>query len=226
MKDLHELLAKFSIKPHNIELFELAFTHSSFNADSKTKHHDYERLEFLGDSVVGFVVAELAYKSHPEMSQGELTKLKSALVASHPLSELGRELGIYEYIRVGNSYNKDLITSDSLIEDVFEAFLGAIYLDQGYLVARKFLIEHMYGAIQSFKIDQLKDYKSKLQEEIQAEHRESVKYEVIRQDGPPHDRVFTVQVSFDGIVLGVGQGPTKKKAEQEAARVALEKRVN
>lgn len=226
MRDLHEFLARFSITPHNIELFELAFTHSSVNADLKTKHHDYERLEFLGDSVVGFVVAELAYKSHPEMSQGELTKLKSALVASHPLSELGRTLEIYKYIRVGNSYNKDLIESDSLIEDVFEAFLGALYLDQGYLVARKFLIDHMYGSIQSFKIENLKDYKSKLQEEIQAEHRESVKYEVVRQDGPPHQRVFTVQVTFDGIVLGVGQGPTKKKAEQEAARVALEKRVN
>ena len=84
----------------------------------------------------------------------------------------------------------------------------------------------MYAQIQSFKIEQLKDYKSKLQEEIQAEHRESVQYEVIRQDGPPHARVFTVQVTFDGIVLGVGSGPTKKKAEQEAARVALEKRVN
>ena len=226
MKDLHEFLAKLSITPHNYELFELAFTHRSFNADVNTKHHDYERLEFLGDSVLGFVVAELAYKSHPEMNQGELTKLKSALVASHPLSEIGRELDMYEYIRVGNSYNKELSESDSLIEDVFEAFLGAIYLDQGYLVARKFLIDHMYGQIQSFKMEQLKDYKSKLQEEIQAEHRESVQYELIRQDGPPHARIFTVQVTFDGIVLGVGTGPTKKKAEQEAARVALEKRVN
>ena len=226
MKDLHEFLAKNNIHPHDFSLFELAFTHSSYNGDIKTKHHDYERLEFLGDSVLGFVVSELAYKSHPEMSQGELTKLKSSLVASHPLSELGRKLCIYEYIRVGNSYAIDLDKSDALLEDVFEAFLGALYLDQGYNAARKLLIDLMYSSIQAFKVEDTKDYKSRLQEEIQAEHRDSVKYELIETEGPPHDRIFTVQVTFDGIVLGVGKGSTKKKAEQLAAKEALEKRVH
>ena len=226
MRDLKEFLAKFNIYPHDMSLFELAFTHSSYNGDIKTKHHDYERLEFLGDSVLGFVVSELAYKSHPEMNQGELTKLKASLVASHPLSELGRKLEIYEYIRVGNSYTINVEKSDGLLEDVFEAFLGALYLDQGYQAARKLLIELMYSSIQAFKLDNLKDYKSRLQEEIQAEHRDSVQYEVIEIAGPPHDRIFTVQVTFDGIVLGTGKGPTKKKAEQLAAKEALEKRVH
>lgn len=225
MKDVNELLKKFKIKPHNLELFEIAFTHSSYNADAKTKHHDYERLEFLGDSVLGCVVSELAYKSHPDMAQGPLTKLKSALVSSHALANFAREYKFDEYIRVGNSFSNNISKSDSLLEDVFEAFVGALFLDQGFQYTRKFLIKTLYSNIQSFQVEDSTDYKSRLQEEMQAEHRESVVYELIKEEGPSHDKTFTVKVSFDGVTLGVGVGPTKKKAEQEAAKIALAKKV-
>lgn len=225
MKDVNELLKKFKIKPHNLELFEVAFTHSSYNADAKTKHHDYERLEFLGDSVLGCVVSELAYKSHPDMAQGPLTKLKNALVSSHALANFAREYKFEEYIRVGNSFSNNISKSDSLLEDVFEAFVGALFLDQGFQYTRKFLIKTLYSNIQSFQVEDSTDYKSRLQEEMQAEHRESVIYELIKEEGPSHDKTFTVKVSFDGVTLGVGVGPTKKKAEQEAAKIALAKKV-
>ena len=225
MERIEELLETLHIKPHSLELFQIAFTHSSYNADAKTKHHDYERLEFLGDSYLGAVVSELAFKAHPDMAQGPLTKLKSALVSTSSLANYARKLEFHKYIRVGNSFTNDISKSDSLLEDVFEAFIGALFLDQGYVETRKFIISLIYSDIQAYQLKYSTDYKSRLQEEIQAEHRESVAYEVIKEEGPSHDKTFTVQVLFDGIVLGVGTGSTKKKAEQEAAKAALEKRV-
>lgn len=225
MKPISELLNNFKIKPHNIDLFEVAFTHSSYNADANTKHHDYERLEFLGDSVLGCIVSELAYKSHPDMSQGLLTKLKSSLVSTDALASFAREYKFNEYIKVGNSFNSDIARSNSLLEDVFEAFVGALFLDQGFQFTRKFLIKTLYSDIQSFQIEDSTDYKSRLQEAMQAEHRESVTYEIIKEEGPSHNKKFTVKVSFDGVTLGIGEGSTKKKAEQEAAKKALGKKV-
>ncbi len=225
MERIELLLKNLDIKPHNIELFMTAFTHSSYNADAKTKHHDYERLEFLGDAYLGAVVTELAYKAHPDMSQGPLTKLKSALVSTSSLANYARKCEFHNYIRVGNSFNNDISKSDSLLEDVFESFIGALFLDQGYNAVRKFIIDLFYKDIQSYTLQSSTDYKSRLQEEVQSEHRESVEYRLIKEEGPAHDKTFTVEVLFDGIVLGIGKGSTKKKAEQEAAKAALEKRV-
>ncbi len=225
MEKIELLLEKMNIKPHKLELFETAFTHSSYNADAKTKHHDYERLEFLGDSYLGAVVSELAFKAHPDMAQGPLTKLKSALVSTTSLANYARKCEFEKYVRVGNSFANDIAKSDSLLEDIFEAFIGALFLDQGYNETRKFIISLIYSDIQAYQLKNSTDYKSRLQEEIQAEHRESVVYELIKEEGPSHDKTFTVQVTFDGIVLGTGVGQTKKKAEQEAARAALEKRA-
>ena len=225
MEKIEILLKSLKIKAHTIELFETAFTHSSYNADANTKHHDYERLEFLGDSYLGAIVSELAYKAHPDMAQGPLTKLKSALVSTASLAGYARELEFHKYIRVGNSFSNAIEKSDSLLEDVFEAFIGALFLDQGYVEVRKFIISLMYSDIQAYQLKYSTDYKSRLQEEIQAEHRESVVYELIKEEGPSHDKIFTIQVKFDDVVLGVGKGSTKKKAEQEAAKAALEKRV-
>ncbi len=225
MKNIQELLVKFSIKPHSLANYEEAFTHSSFNADANTKHYDYERFEFLGDSVINMVVTEYAFKVHPEMGQGNLTKLKSMLVATNSLAALSLKYGLHEYIRVGNSFVAQISQSKHLLEDVFESFIGAVYLDQGFEFTKKLLLDIFAKEIENFNISEMTDYKSKLQEETQAEHRESVVYELINESGPAHDRTFTVRVLFDGIELGVGTGSTKKQAEQNAAKQALEKRV-
>ena len=225
MKNIQELLVKFNIKPHSLANYEEAFTHSSFNADANTKHRDYERFEFLGDSVINLVVTEYAFKVHPEMGQGNLTKLKSALVATNSLAALSLKYGLHEYIRVGNSFVAQVSQSKHLLEDVFEAFIGAVYLDQGFEFTKKLLLDIFAKEIENFKMSEMTDYKSKLQEETQAEHRESVVYELLSETGPSHDRIFTVRVLFDGIELGVGSGSTKKQAEQNAAKQALEKRV-
>lgn len=226
MKPIIELLDSLHISPKHISLYETAFTHPSYNADANTKHHDYERLEFLGDSVIGLVVSEISYGARPELAQGPLTKMKSALVATQSLAELARTYSFHEYVLVGNSFSGDVSKANHLLEDVFEAFFGALYLDQGFVVARKLLIDIFIDRIKNYNIDDTVDYKSKLQEEMQAEHRESVTYELVSESGPSHDRSFVVRVVFDGIELGVGSGKTKKQAEQMAARAALNKEAS
>lgn len=225
MKNISELLRKLKIRAKNLSLYERAFTHSSFNADAKTKHQDYEKLEFLGDSVLGLVVAELAYENRDDMNQGTLTKLKSSLVNTKALAAYSRKFHYDEYVRVGNSFSNDISKADHLLEDVFEAMIGAIYLDLGFNRAKQFITQIFLNDIKHFNTDDLTDFKSRLQEEFQAEHRESVTYEIIKETGPAHDKEFYVRVLFDGIELGTGIGKTKRQAEQMAAKHALEKKA-
>ena len=213
-KNLDQFFKKFNITPKNRELFEMAFTHSSFNSDAKTTHHDYERLEFIGDSVLGFVVASLIYKYHPEMKEGEMTRTRSSLVQSNSLAKYAINLGYNEYIRAGHSLSlEEASKNHNILEDVFEAVIGALYLDQGIEFCIKFITKIF------------KDYKSLLQEAMQAEYRESVTYRVIREMGPPHDKTFEVEVLFNNCILGKGSGKSKKEAEQNAASDALKKKA-
>jgi len=226
MKDIRDLLKSLNLEAHNIDLYLIALTHSSANVDRPNAHSDYERLEFLGDSVVSFVSADLIYRLHPEMDQGLMSKLRSYLVCSKSLAHYSRSISLHEYVTVGNSVSKEqLMKSDKILEDVFESFVGAIYLDLGLEVAYEFVKRYLYDDIENTGIDELSDPKTRLQEEIQAEYRDSVKYKVIDEVGPPHDRTFTVQVSFNDVVLGVGTGKSKKAAEEAAAKDALSKKV-
>ncbi len=226
MEDLSSFFNKYEIKPKNKDLYEMAFTHASFNSDAKTSHHDYERLEFLGDSVLDFVVATSLYLLHPEMREGDLTKVKAYLVQSKSLASLARKEGFIRYIRIGHSLNeKDVLNNNSILEDVFEAVIGATYLDQGINFVSKMIYKIFINEMKNIKLDDLKDYKSMLQEAMQAEYRESVQYRVTDEKGPPHFRTFYVEVLFNDIVLGKGEGKSKKEAEQNAARDALNKKA-
>ena len=190
-----------------------------------TKHQDYERLEFVGDSVIGFVSADLIFKLHPEMDQGYMSKLRSYLVCSKSLANYSRKYHINDYIRIGHSITREqLAKSDKILEDVFEAFIGALYLDQDIGVTYRIIEQILYEDIKQTKIDDIIDAKTRLQEEIQSEYREAVRYELIDEFGPPHDRTFVSQVVFNGLILGTGQGKSKKAAEEAAAKDALSKR--
>ena len=224
--NLNEFFKALNIKPKNLPLYERAFTHSSFNFDAKTDHKDYERLEFIGDSVIGFVVADLAYTLHPELSQGEMTKLRSTLVQSQNLNRLAKNYHMERYIKVGNSLrNQDLSKMTHLLEDVFEAVVGAMYIDQGLKTTYGIVKKIFYPEVKNFNFSMLHDYKSQLQEEIQAENREAVEYVVVKESGPSHDKVFEVEVRLENLTLGKGVGKSKKEAEQSAAKDALSKRV-
>ena len=223
--ELIELLHSFDINPLDISYYELAFTHPSCNSDMNTKHQDYERLEFVGDSVIGFVSADLIFKLHPEMDQGYMSKLRSYLVCSKSLANYSRKYHINDYIRIGHSITREqLAKSDKILEDVFEAFIGALYLDQDIGVTYRIIEQIFYEDIKRTKIDDIIDAKTRLQEEIQSEYREAVRYELIDEFGPPHDRTFVSQVVFNGLILGKRQGKSKKAAEEAAAKDALSKR--
>ncbi len=225
MNKLASLLKSFNISYKNIALYEQALTHPSYNGDANTKHQDYEKLEFMGDAVLNFVTADLVYKNRPEMSEGNLTKLRSVLVSTKPLAAYARKIKLHEYIRIGHSITIEQVkTSDKILENVFESLVGAIYLDAGLKPAYRLISSLLLEDIKNYDVDDLTDYKSKLQEEIQAEHRDAVQYVTIETSGPAHDRTFKVQVLFNGIVLGVGEGKSKKKAEEMAAKSALSKR--
>ena len=223
--ELIELLRSFDVNPGDISYYELAFTHPSCNSDMNTKHQDYERLEFVGDSVIGFVSADLIFKLHPEMDQGYMSKLRSYLVCSKSLANYSRKYHIDDYIRIGHSITREQLSkSDKILEDVFEAFFGALYLDQDIGVTYRIIEQILYEDIKQTKIDDIIDAKTRLQEEIQSEYREAVRYELIDEFGPPHDRTFVSQVVFNGLILGKGQGKSKKAAEEAAAKDALSKR--
>ena len=226
MKDIREFLKQFNIEPKHLVLYEQAFTHPSYNADANTKHHDYERLEFLGDSVINLCVAEMSFIARSDLNQGHMTKIRAALVNTNGLANMARKYNLHEYIRLGNSFSGDISKANHILENVFEAFIAALYLDQGFKTTREVLVNMFLDIIKNFNVDELIDYKSKLQEEIQTEHRESVTYELIGETGPAHERRFKVRVLFDGIELGIGEGSTKKEAEQLAAKAALEKEAS
>ena len=225
MNNICDLLKKLHITYKDIAIYEQAFTHPSFNGETNVKHQDYEKLEFMGDAVLGYVTADLVYKNRPEMSEGDLTKLRSVLVSTKPLAAYARKLDLDQYVRIGHSITQSQVReSDKILENVFESLVGAIYLDVGLNTAYRFIKKVLLKDIISYDADNLTDFKTKLQEEFQAEHRDAVQYVVVEQTGPAHDRTFKVQVRYNDIVLGTGTGKSKKKAEEMAAKDALSKR--
>ena len=225
MRYLSELFNLLNIEAVNHSLYELALTHPSCNSEQNTKHQDYERLEFVGDAVIGFVSADIIYRIHEDMDQGLMSKLRSFLVCSKSLANYARVINLYEFVHIGHSITPvQLEKSDKILEDVFEALMGAIYLDQGIEVAYRVIEGFILEDVKNTGVDQLIDAKTKLQEDIQSEYREAVKYELIDEYGPAHDRTFEVQVTFNGLVLGTGVGKSKKAAEEAAAKDALRKR--
>jgi ribonuclease-3 len=222
-RDLQELYPLFQIVPKNEENYVLAFTHSSVNGMIGTRHRDYERLEFLGDAVVGMVVGELCYIYHPEMEQGDLSVLRAQFIKTDSESAYAEKLGLADFIRVGASFQGDIHTAKGILEDVFESFIGAVYIDQGldftYKMVRGFFEEDVkHGTIH---IEE--NPKSELQEAMQADHKESVTYKILSEEGPSNAKNFVAAVFFESQEIGRGSGKSKKEAETEAARSALAK---
>jgi ribonuclease-3 len=225
MRNINELFKIINVHPKNVEIYELALTHSSFNADANTKHIDNERLEYMGDAVLDYVSADLIFNEFGEMEPGNMSKLRSFLVKTHSLSNYARKIELADFIKTGHSISQSQVNqSDKILEDCFEALVGAIYIDQGIEFTFNFIKNIIRDDLLTFGQEDLTDYKSMLQEEMQAEHRESVHYVVVSEHGPAHDRTFVVNVLFNDIVLASGSGKSKKIAEQEAAKNALKKR--
>ncbi|MBI5707331.1 MAG: ribonuclease III [Armatimonadetes bacterium] len=207
----------------DLAAFELATTHRS--AAPEPVRESYERLEFFGDSVLGLVIAEYLYEHHPDWDQGMLSKAKSSVVQEGPLAEAALKLGLDHYVRLSPSEEgTGGRMRPSILADIFEAIIGAIYLESGLQVARWYILEQLHPYLMQISSGDVSpnDYKSKLQEVAQAIWRRTPVYRVAREAGTSHEKQFTVQVLFDDEVLGEGTGRSKKEAEQAAAQDGLE----
>ncbi|HOD01745.1 MAG: Ribonuclease 3 [Firmicutes bacterium ADurb.Bin300] len=211
---------KIGYKFKNEGLLETALTHSSYANENKLSYNN-ERLEFLGDSVLGFITADYLYNSFGKVREGELTKIKAFLVCESSLFGFAKEIGLGEYILLGRGEEQTGGSErPSVVSDAFEAVIAAVFLDGGIKVARSFVLGFIVPAIEKRDIDE--DYKTMLQELIQKERGNSVRYELIAETGPDHDKVFTAAVILNGKVVGEGSGKSKKEAQQSAAKAALE----
>lgn len=213
-----QLLKGLNIKPKDISLYETAFTHTSYS-NEHSNCESYERLEFLGDAVLELIISDYLY-NEKHLEEGTMTKMRSSYVCEEACATYSNDLGFDKYIRLGSGENGASVT---ILADVFESFIGATYLDQGFDFTSKLVLKVITKYINK-GVDFLHDYKSELQELVQTV-KKSVIYEVIDEKGPAHDKVFTCQVKVDDIIMGVGTGTSKKSAEQQAAKVALSKQV-
>lgn len=213
-----QLLKGLNIKPKDISLYETAFTHTSYS-NEHSNCESYERLEFLGDAVLELIISDYLY-NEKHLEEGTMTKMRSSYVCEEACATYSNDLGFDKYIRLGSGENGASVT---ILADVFESFIGATYLDQGFDFTSELVLKVITKYINK-GVDFLHDYKSELQELVQTV-KKSVIYEVIDEKGPAHDKVFTCQVKVDDIIMGVGTGTSKKSAEQQAAKVALSKQV-
>ncbi len=220
MEKLESLL---DYKFKDISILKNALMHSSYVNEVKGNTVSNERLEFLGDSVLSIIVSEYIYKNFKSMPEGELTRLRSSLVCEKALCGFSRELNLGDYLLLGKGEEKGGGRNrDSILADTFEAVLAAIYLDGGFGPARKHVMNFVLRELENHSdTNALKDYKSELQEIIQKNPEEYVTYQLIDEQGPDHDKVFTVSVFLNSNSIGTGTGKSKKQAEQMAAKQAL-----
>lgn len=223
MGDFSSFQNNINIQFNDVSLLEQAFTHSSYvNEHRKTDREDNERLEFLGDAVLELGVSQYLYREFPEMAEGELTKFRASIVCEVSLVQFANELNFQELILLGKG---EEMTGGrnrpALLADVFEAFIGALYLDQGFETVVHFLRSYVYPKVKKGAFSHAMDFKSQLQEFIQRDKNSKIEYEIVEERGPAHSREFIAHVRIQGETGGIGVGRTKKEAEQKAAQQAL-----
>ena len=216
---MKELFDRLNIKPKNLELYTTAFSHSSYVNENHIKS-DYERLEFLGDAVLELVASDYLYKTKT-INESEMTKLRASYVCENACYEYSKDLNLSKYIKVGHGEEIDGGRYKKVIlADIFEALMGAIYLDLGFSTAKRVIDSIVIPYVEDPNILFFSDYKSALQEYVQTKQK-SLEYEVVLEQGPAHNKLFTTVVKIDGIIYGKGSAGSKKESEQEAARDAL-----
>lgn len=208
---------------NDINYLETALTHSSYANESKTKISSNERLEFLGDAVLSIIVSDYIFSHCPDFPEGDLTKLRASLVCEKSLCKFSRSLDVGSFLKLSHGEKtSDGAKRPSILADAFEAIIAAIYLDGGMNKAKDFILKFVVPNIKDPNLKTFKDYKTQLQEIIQQNHEETLKYVLTNQTGPDHDKRFWIEVSLNNNVIGKGKGKSKKEAEQHAAKEALE----
>lgn len=217
---MQELQTKLNYQFKDRDLILTALTHSSYANEHKCQSN--ERLEFLGDSVLGMVVAAYLYRLYPDMSEGKMTRLRAELVCEQSLHRVAGRMGFGEMLRLGKG--EELSGGRgraSILADCVEAVIAALYLDGGFEVARGFIMKYILSGLGESGFAYGSDYKTELQELVQQKPNQSLSYAMVAESGPDHMKSFTAEVRLNGTVLGTGDGRTKKEAEQNAAGHAL-----
>ena len=221
-KHLQTLIRRLNINLTNLEQLSIALTHPSFLLEEEGSHAliNNQRLEFLGDAVVDLIVGQFLYETFPDKPEGELTKMRAALVCESSLANAARRVSLGEYLLLGKG---EEATGgrfrESITSDVMEALIGALYLDGGYEVARNFIYKNILSDIENRIL--FYDSKTVLQEIIQTKPNQKLVYELIDEIGPDHNKKFIVEAILNGEKVGFGEGKTKKAAEQKAAYEAI-----
>lgn len=223
--NVEQLEKQLNIKFNNRNLIKQAFTHSSYVNEHRNRgYSNNERLEFLGDAVLELGVSQYLFKANEKMPEGEMTKLRAAIVCEPSLVHFANELSFGQYLLLGKG---EELTGGrqrpAILADVFEAFLGALYLDKGFDESLKFLETYIFPKILTGAFSHAMDYKSKLQEKVQQNKNQTIEYVISGEKGPSHNKEFEAEVLISGNVAGNGIGRTKKEAEQRAAKHALDK---
>ena len=219
--NIEEIEKSINYKFKNEELLKTALTHISYANENNVE--SYEKLEFLGDSILEFISSKYLFNTYENLTEGELTKVRAQVVCEDSLKEVAKKHKFYDYILVGKSEkvsggNK----KDAIMADCVEAVIAAIYFDGGLNEAEKFIIENLKEAIEYATAHiGMKDFKTVLQEKLQKHGDVHIEYLIINEDGPDHDKTFTAEVKCNGKVLATGKGKSKKSAEMQAAKTAL-----
>ena len=220
---MHKLEEKIGYRFQDLQLLETALTHSSYANERHGQAESYERLEFLGDSILGLTTADFLYHHEPSLPEGRMTRLRAELVCEASLHQVALSLGLGDSMRLGRGEERSGGRErPSILADMVEALIAALYLDGGLDVARRFIMERLLQDAEIGEAHRGADYKTELQELVQQQPGQSISYELIGESGPDHDKRFSFRVSINGVSAGEGTGRTKKEAEQMAARAALE----
>lgn len=220
------LEAKLKYVFNNPKLLKMALTHKSYAYEQSSPDYDMynERIEFLGDAILEHIISDLLFSQKPELAEGEMTKKRAAIVCEASLSRALRRINGHEYIYLGKcEQNSNGKMKDAIVADAFEAILGAIYIDGGYEIARDICLELLEEEIKIVLSggNLNTDYKTQLQEILQRHGTVKIEYKLQKEEGPEHDKLFTIDLFFNGKKIGEGQGKSKKQAEQEAAHYAI-----
>ncbi|MBM3119264.1 MAG: ribonuclease III [Chloroflexi bacterium] len=226
MVDWQGLQQAIGVTFKDMSLLQQAFVHSSYINENPDFHlTDNERLEFLGDALLSFIVAEKLYHEFSHSSEGELTEIRVSLIRQETLVQLAAKLKLGDYLLLGRGEESTGGRHrQTNLADAFEALIGAIFLDQGWDAARDFILTELGRQLEKAKAEGMgRNYKALLQELTQAKYKQLPTYRVVEAAGPDHDKGFTVEVALSNRVLGIGSGKSKRAAEMEAARSAWEK---
>lgn len=223
LEQLRVLQEKIDIYFKNIDILNIAFLHPSYINESNDCREDNQRLEFLGDAVLELIISDYLYKNYPHLDEGQMTKVRAQVVCEQSLFEISSKLSLGKFLLLGKGEEITLGRhKPSILADTFEALIGALYLEKGFERTYKFILENFENPIKTAVDGQdAFDYKTRLQEILQRTSPEPIKYKIVDEKGPDHDKIFYATVYWRKRLLGRGLGKTKKQAEQQAAKDAL-----